>query len=180
MMLKFRIIYIAWFLITLIGCNKRPYAPALTDDITYENSAGMRFVVPERWSVTAKSNIPDPLPDHPTRLAAYRNPQNVKAGLDVYVANLPSEMSLDDYLKANPIGPRNWKILAPAEELQVNGTPATRTLYAIRPGQKQTDSREIVAFRHNDVCFFFLLEHTSDDTKSREQARRAIETTRWN
>ena len=168
------------FLLTLLGCENKVSAPALTDDLVYENSAGMRFVVPERWSVTAKSNIPDAIPSHPTRLVAYHSPTSLDATLDVYVANIPAQTSLNDYLTANPISPRRWTPEGSPESLTINGKSATRTSYSAKSSKNKPLRREIVLFDRDGLCYFFLLEYGSDDTKTREQARRAIESTVWN
>ena len=36
----------ALILLAILGCEPKISAPALTDDLVYTNSAGMRFVVP--------------------------------------------------------------------------------------------------------------------------------------
>ena len=159
------------------GCETRPRAPALTAEAVYENdSAGVRFVVPEGWTTVGKTALPPGTFDRPIRLVGYTSAAG-KAGLDLYAVDVPAGQDLPGYLDQHAIGADKWVAKGPGKPETVNGTPATR--YTHTAGKKGERTRELTAFARGNRTYVFVLTYATSDGGARDLGRRAVESTTW-
>jgi hypothetical protein len=162
------------------GCHHGPRAPALDDSPVYQNDqAGFRFLVPEGWSQSARSELPPGKLDKERLLVQYRRTASSKeATFEVSAADLGPSADLADYLAAPALGVKDWKLKPPPEDLEVSGVRGTRYNFAGRMG-KEDVTREVVAFRRGERLYFFTTVFASKDTTAQEQARRAVSRLLW-
>src|SRR5689334_14831576 len=90
----------------LAGCNSRPRAPALRDDPVYQNDReGFRFLAPEGWTQSARTEVPPGKVKTETPLVDYRRTKGEgRAALRVSLADLPESTDLESYLSGPSYG----------------------------------------------------------------------------
>jgi hypothetical protein len=111
-------------------------------------------------------------------LVAYRRGAAGKvATLDVSLADAPESEELAVLVKGHGAA-TGWKLAGPIESLEIGGRPAARGAYQTR-GPAPGEIKEIVVVRNGGRVYYFTGIFASDDEKSREQARKAVETLSW-
>src|SRR5258707_347216 len=86
------------------GCSDRPKAPPLTNDAVYQNEKiGLRFLTPEGWLVSLRSELPPGPLTRPGGLVAYQTPRGERPG---EMQLLAAELGADGDFAAFVIGPR--------------------------------------------------------------------------
>jgi hypothetical protein len=162
------------------GCTRRPKAPPLTNDAVYQNDAiGLRFLVPEGWSIASRTDLPSGSLPRPLILVSYIQGQaDHPAELELLAADVPEGADVGGFLADNPIGPRKWRLLGSSRAVTVNGVPATGYTMASGTGRGE-GRREATAFRRGDRVFVFLITFGATDSAARDAARRAVESATW-
>jgi hypothetical protein len=164
----------------LPGCTGRPHAPALTNEPVYHNAReGFRFLVPQHWRPSARSELPSGKVDKERQLVRYELfTTEQPAGLEVSRVDLPSSTDLATYLAGASFGAISWKQSSSAEDLQINGTPAVRMVLTNSLGGEER-TKDVVIFRRGERVYFFTALYVASDTKAREEIRRAVASTIW-
>jgi hypothetical protein len=169
----------AMLLITLIGCEQQPSAPALTNETIFrQDDLGLRFAAPDGWLIRAKSAIPPGKLETPIRVVEYaRTTETSRAEFDVYVTE-PHEGDLIEYLAKHPIGPEKWIERGATKSTTVGDAPA-KSYHLIGTGQRANMHREIYAVTRQSKTILFLITHAEKDTKALREAMKALETVTW-
>jgi hypothetical protein len=162
------------------GCARKPQAPALLNETVYQNSqAGFRFLVPEGWTQSARSDSAPPKADKEYLLVRYELLTAEKpATLEVTLADVPETTGLAAFLSGPSHGRASWRQTGPAEELGIGDEPAIRlTFTGSVAGESVT--REVTAFRRGERVTFFTGMYPAGDTKARDEIRRAVGSVLW-
>jgi hypothetical protein len=164
------------------GCDRKPRAPVLRDSPVYQNNReGFRFRVPERWTQTASSMLPEDELEGEVVLVQYRMPTAVRgASMEILCFEEAEPSNLRDYHAGPSHGVRQWMSRKLAEEplTEINGIPAERFAYQARVG-KQIMFKDVVCFRRQERVYSFIGLSWEPDTKAREQFYRAVDSTIW-
>lgn len=158
----------------------RPKAPPLTNSAVYQNDAlGLRFLVPEGWSIVSRTDPPRGPLTKVIVLAAYAQSETGHpAELEVLAADRPADADVPQLIAENSIGPANWKPIGPPQAVTVNGAAATRYTLAVRAGGRET-RREVTVFRRGDRVYAFFVTFGATDSSARDAARRSVESVTW-
>lgn len=162
-------------LAVLAGCGEKPKAPPLSNEAVYQNDKiGLRFLTPEGWSVTTRSDLPAAL-TRPVTVVAYvvKHGKQV-ADLEVTAADLPADADLGAFLAEYRVGAQKWVARKGPDDVTVNGAAAKRFLFAAGKGKDET-LREVTAFRRGGRVFFFLATFPATDPDRRDQARKSVD-----
>lgn len=179
-MIGSRFTVLAIVLLTFAGCSSKPQAPALRDEPVYHSDKeGLRFLVPEGWSLHAKSDAQPVKLERERLLVQYQRFTAEKgATFEVTLADLPESTDLGTYLTGPSYGVKKWVVSGKATQLEVGGIPATRFIYRGKvSGVDMT--KETVVFRRGGRVYFFHGLFGPTDAKARDQVRRAVESTIW-
>jgi hypothetical protein len=157
------------------GCSERPTAPALTNEAVYQNDKiGLRFLAPEGWTITARTDLPSSLP-RPVTVVAYAVTHDRKtAELEVTAADLPEGSDLGAFLAGYQVGAQKWTPKKGPDDVTVNGAAGKRFLMSAGKGKDET-LRETTAFRRGGRVYFFLVSFPASDPDRRDQARKSID-----
>jgi hypothetical protein len=167
-------------LLLACSCQPRPRAPALLDEPVYQNEReGFRFLVPEGWSMSARSDLPPGPADKERLLVQYRrSTADRPATFEVSMADLPEGTDLAAYLGGPAFGAERWKPSAAPQPLQVGGADATRFRFTARVDGADL-AREVTAVRRGGRIYFFTVLAPPADTTAPEQVRRAVGRIVW-
>src|SRR5213594_4361713 len=88
------------FVMLAAGCSDRPKAPPLVNESVYQNErVGVRFLAPEGWSITSRSEVPPGPLARPVLLVSYVQSKAEKAAeFELLTAELPEFDDLGRYL----------------------------------------------------------------------------------
>jgi hypothetical protein len=162
------------------GCRPRPRAPALEQDVVYQNKQeGFRFLAPEGWQMRARTEVPPGLIDAERLLVEYKRMTTEKpATLDVSMADVPSSTDLSECLESGSVGKETWKRVGECEKFELSGLPAARAAFEGKIGSERI-LREVVAVRRGERVYFFSGVFPADDTRARAQVRKAVQSATW-
>lgn len=162
-------------LAVLVGCKERPKAPPLTNEAVYQNDKiGLRFLAPEGWNLTTRSDLPSAL-TRPVTVAAYAVTHGkLAADFEVTAADLPDATDLTAFLAEYRVGAQKWATRKGPDDVTVNGAAGRRWLMAVGKGKDET-LRETTAFRRGGRVYFFLATFPASDPDRRDQARKSVE-----
>jgi hypothetical protein len=164
------------------GCPTRPKAPPLTNSAVYQNDRiGLRFLVPEGWSIASRMDPPAGTLPKPLILVSYAYGQaDHPGGLELLAAELPDDADVGRFLADNPIGPQKWRPAGRPEPLTINDEPATRYTMSAPSGTGRGESRrEATAFRRGGRVYVFLATFGATDASARDTVRRSVESVTW-
>lgn len=163
------------------GCSPdKPKAPPLTNEAVYQNDKiGLRFLTPEGWQITARTDLPPGQLPRPVTLVAYVLNFGGKASdLEVTAADLPADTDLAKFFSTYQVGADRWAV-KPAEAVSVNGVAAERFVMTPASG-KGPARREATAFRRDGGrVYFFIVSYPATDPDRRDQARKCVESVAW-
>lgn len=159
-----------------VGCSDRPKAPALSNDPIYYNPAeSFRFVAPQGWGQTAKSDLPPGAVDKERLLVRYEGRTgDAPATFEVSCLDALESADLTEILAAPSHSIKNWKPNGTPEAISAQNVAAIR--HAYRSGESM---KEVVVFRRGGRAYFFTSLYAVKDVKSREQLRRVVESVIW-
>lgn len=160
-----------------MGCEPTPKAPSLDNVAVYqERVVGIRFLAPEGWILYARTMPPRGRVEKPIRLVGFqRGTADGRAELELYICDYSASQSLNEYLKAHPIGPERWKELTPPQPVTLGGVSGLKhTWVTEKQAARQRDLCELR--REGDRVFLFVCTAMTMDRSTRDQARRAVET----
>jgi hypothetical protein len=168
--------------VTLVaaGCARRPRAPALLNEPVYQNSQeGFRFLVPEGWTESARSDTAPARTEKEWLLVRYELFTAEKpASLEVTLADVPETTGLGAFLSGPSHGGSLWRAAGGAAELRINDEPAQRLTFTGKVGGEAM-TREVTAFRRGERVYFFTGMYPTVDTKARDETRRAVGSVLW-
>jgi hypothetical protein len=157
------------------GCTERPKAPPLTNEAVYQNDKiGLRFLAPEGWSITARTDLPGTLP-RPVTVVSYAVTHAGKsADLEVTAADLPDGTDLGAFLAGYQVGAQKWALKKGPDDVTVNTATAKRFLMSAGKGKDEVQ-REATAFRRGGRVYFFLVSFPASEPDRRDQGRKSVE-----
>lgn len=162
------------------GCDSAPEAPVLRDAPVYRSaSEGFRFRVPEGWSQTANSVLPEGDLPRDIFLARYTvQSQDGGASLQVLARNDVAPSDLGEYAQQPAFGIADWTILEPLNELTIGGVEAERLVHS---GQLQgkTMLKHMTCFHRRGRLYAFVGLHWKSDPTARQQIERAVDSVMW-
>ena len=107
-------------LLLVAGCEARPRAPVLRDEMVYHDAAlGLRFVVPEGWRTRSRAELPPGKLAVERPLVEYSRPAPALAGMRVSAADLAPGESIAAYLERNNLRKRDFRAPQPLPPLTV-------------------------------------------------------------
>jgi hypothetical protein len=162
------------------GCTERPKAPPLKNEAVFQNDKiGLRFLAPQGWSVSSRTDLPPgPLPKPVILVAYHLSKGDSPAELEVLAADLAEETDLGKFLIENRIGAAVWVSKSPAEPVTINGEAATRYVLSRQAGKSEL-RREATAFRRGGRVYFFIVTFPANDPAVRDAARQCVLSAAW-
>jgi hypothetical protein len=162
------------------GCGPRPRAPALQDEPVYQNKQeGFHFLPPEGWIIHARAEVPPGKLSEERLLVEYKRVTSAKpASLEVSMADIPAGTDVAACLEGRASPDDSWQPQGSAENIEVGGQPAARRAFLGQFGQDRV-MREIMAVRRGGRVYFFTGLFPADDSKAREQVRKAVASVAW-
>jgi hypothetical protein len=166
--------------VLVAGCGPRPRAPALQDEPVYQNmQEGFHFLPPEGWIMHARAEVPPGKLSEEHLLVEYKRVTSAKpASLEVSMADIPIDTDLAACLEGRASPEEPWRPQGPPEKLEVGGQPAARRSLIGQFVQDRT-TREMVAVRRGERVYFFDGIFPADDSRAREQVRKAVASLAW-
>jgi hypothetical protein len=167
------------------GCRERPKAPPLVNEAVYQNDKiGLRFLPPDRWSVTSRADLPAGALSKPVILVAYQvGKGESSAELEVMAADVPEGTDLGQFLVAERIGAAAWALKPQVERVTVNGSEATRHVLTRKAAKGEASKGEVVreatAFRRGGRVYFFVTTFAATDASNRDAARQCVQSVTW-
>src|SRR5262249_53294286 len=142
----------------VIGRPGGPKAPPLGDEPVYQNGKiGLRFLAPQGWPVTSRSEIPPGPLTRTIVLVNYAQGGGTKpAEFDLIAADVPEGDDLTRFMAEYRIGSERWVARGGEAPVTVNGATATRFAMA-RGAGKDEYRREVTAFRRGPRVYFFVV-----------------------
>lgn len=168
-------------LVTLAGCREEtPRAPALRNGPIYQNeSAGLRFLVPERWQQTANSTLPDSPIEKEMLLTRYRIPTSAQgATLEILCMETNANGDPVKYHQRPSYSIDNWKIVEGPEAIATNGASGQRFRLEGQMNERGL-GKEVYVFSRGDRQFHFVGLYAPDDPNARQQIQRVVESLVW-
>src|SRR5262249_48765297 len=110
-------------------------------------------------------------------LVEYKSFLNDKsATFDVSMADVPEERSLTACIEGR--AEEGWRSTGAVEQLQVGSQPAARGSFTMTVGI-ETTCKEVVAVRRGRRVYFFTSVFAPDDTRARDEVRKAVASVSW-
>ena len=166
--------------VLVAGCSERPKAPPLTNEAVYQNDKiGLRFLVPEGWAITARTDLPSGTLPRPVTVVSYALTHGGKSSdLEVTAADLPDGTDLGTFLAGYQVGAQKWTLKKGPDDVTVSGEAARRFLMSAGKGRDEVQ-REATAFRRGGRVYVFFASFPATDPDRRDQARKAVESVTW-
>jgi predicted Zn-dependent protease len=161
------------------GCSPKPRAPVLRDEPYYQNDKeGFRFLAPEGWKMSARSELPPGKLPKETTLVNYRRPSGKGAAFVVTAEDLPASADLAEHLARGSYGVTHWVRAGSPTGVKAGNAEGTRYSYTGRSGREEL-AKEVVAVRRGERVYFFITVYPPTDAESRDQVRRVVENIDW-
>lgn len=158
--------------------GSRPRAPALVNEPVYQNQQeGFRFFLPDGWTIQARSEFPSGKPLPKERMLVQYKRAKSGGSLIVSMVDLPESEAVADYLEKRLFPKDAWRP-AGVERLTLANLPAERFLYK-GYGKMADQARETVVIRRGQRAYFFTTLYSANDTKIRDETRKALTTLTW-
>jgi hypothetical protein len=156
-----------------------PRAPVLKDEPVYQNGReGFRFLVPEGWTVVSRGEAPSGKAGQEWTLVEHQlygvESQTI---LRVTCVDLPQDADVQDYLTKHWPGATLTPV-SPPEPIRVDGVEGTDTLFSLGP-KNGPIVHEVYAFRRGGRVYLFTGIFAEEDSRARQQVRRAVESIQW-
>ena len=163
----------------LAGCQPTPRAPDLEDSPFFaSDQEGVRFLVPEGWTLFKKSAQPPGKVRFLTLIVAYHQLRADKPGeFELYRVDLPASADVTAHLQEHLPNAAKWE-LRPNETLQLGGIPATRLNFYRKERQHEL-ARSVTYCRRGERVYVFVAARKFSDHDSRDQIDRALESVTW-
>lgn len=162
------------------ACETQPAAPVLRDAPVYRSDTeGFRFRVPDGWSQTANSALPDGDIPRDIFLARYLV-QSAEGGASLQVLgrnDIPAS-ELPQHFQQPAFGVSEWKIVEPLQSLTIAGQPADRLILS-GPLERKTMMKHVTCFHRNGRLYSFVGLYWKTDLTVRQQIERAVESVLW-
>ena len=166
-------------ILLLPACGTKPRAPVLGDDPVYQNDKeGFRFLVPQGWKITSRSEVPPGKLTKDTTLVNYRRQTGKGASFLVTANDLPTSTDLADLLAGPSFGVPKWTLTGPPVNLKAGGMDGVRYSFTARSG-KEERGKEVFCVRRDDRLYFFLTLYSASDTEARDEVRRLVDSVVW-
>ena len=163
----------------LPGCDSGPRAPVLRDDPVYQNDKeGFRFMAPQGWVLSARSEVPPGKVEKETTLVDYRRKGVKGASFLVTLIDLPSSTDLAEFLAGPSYGVKKWAADPKSTTVTAGGKDGVRHSFTGASGKEQR-AKEVVYFRRGDRVYFFITVHGPQDVEARDQGRRVVDSLIW-
>ena len=162
------------------GCDSTPEAPELVDSPVYQNDQeGFRFRVPEGWTQTASSNLPPGDFEGENFLVRYlvQSPEG-GATLQVLCFVDSGQADMEQHHAKGAFGVAKWKLVAPANPVDLTGQAAQRIRYEGRLGGK-TMNKEVLCVSRGNRMYSFVGMFVEGDDKAQHAIRRATDSLIW-
>jgi len=166
--------------VLLPGCGADPEAPELRDSPVYENpQEGFRFMVPDGWTQTASSILPEGDLKGEAFLVRYRVKSPV-AGSTLQIECLQEDgrMSLQEHHSAASYRVDRWEPATEPEAVTIGGRQAQRMLFEAMMDNRRL-SKEVTCFRKGNRVYSFVGLFAAEDEKAQQQIRRAVNSLIW-
>lgn len=162
------------------GCGGRPQAPSLRDGPVYHNrSAGLRFLVPQGWTQTVNSTLPDSTLERDFLLVQYRIKSSQHGGMfEVICYERDSEPDAAAYHGGPSHGVSAWTLVDKPAEARVGGKPAKRYRFSAKQGAVEM-IKEVVSCERGSRVMSFIGLFGKPDEGAAEELRRATNSVVW-
>lgn len=164
-----------------IGCkDETPRAPALRDSPVYQNeSAGLRFLVPERWRQAANSNLPEGPLEREVQLARYNvNTSAAAASLEILCMTTDDTFNAVEYHSGPSFGITEWKLIEKPQTVTLGAEEGSQMLLEGEVGGDVYE-KEVTTIRRGNRTFHFIGLYSQEDHNARQQIQRAIQSVAW-
>lgn len=165
------------------GCGGRPQAPSLRDGPVYHNrSAGLRFLVPQDWTQTTNSILPDSTLERDFLLVQYRLKSARSGGMfEVICYERDSQPDAAAYHGGPSHGVIAWTLTDKPEETQVGGISARRYLFTAKAAKagKAEMIKEVLSCERGPRVMAFIGMYGKSDEGAAEEIRRAANSVVW-
>ncbi|MGL4423150.1 MAG: hypothetical protein ACRCZF_20985 [Gemmataceae bacterium] len=161
-----------------LGCDSTPRAPVITNEPVYNlDSARLSFVVPEKWTMVGRAELPPGALPKPIVTVRYLNPNPSKSGeLELVVAEYNEKQNIAAYLQENPLGGDKWEVGNP-QSVTINDSPGLR--YELTLPKKAKLKREVTVFRRGSRIYLFVLTFNASDSAVRDTVRVCLNSIRF-
>jgi hypothetical protein len=178
--MKFHAVLLAAGIVVLSGCGSRPRAPAILDELVYQNDReGLRFLAPQGWTQHTRAELPAGKLEQERLLVAYRQQEpDSPADLEIAAMDFPESKDLTAYLAAASHGVKQWRLAGKPETVQINGVTGVRTILTGQQGSMNI-TKEVVSFRRGERVFLFTGFYAPSDSKARDAVRQAVGSVMW-
>jgi hypothetical protein len=169
-----------WALLLMGGCDSRPRAPVLSDDPVYQNDReGFRFLVPDGWSQSTRSDVPRGKHEIEMPLVAYnRQDRSSFTSFRVSLIDLSTSADLAAHVSAPSYGVDKWTSTGRPEEVTIGSVSGVRYSLRGRSGKAEV-IKEVVCVRRGERVYFFTSMFPPVETDVRDQLRKVVESTIW-
>jgi hypothetical protein len=169
----------AWVLL-LSSCHSRPRAPVLRNDPVYQNEReGFRFLVPEGWMQSSRTEIPPGKVERERPLVDYHSTTGPgTASFRVSLIDLPESADVADLLATPSMGVKKWTQTAAAEDVTVGGIPGVRYHFSGDRGNEHL-AREVISVRRGERLYFFQAMYPAKGSQMPDQFRRVVDSVIW-
>jgi hypothetical protein len=168
-------------LLTVVGCDDTPKAPAIVDSpVFHDEREGFRFLVPEDWKLSSRAELPSGRKfDREHLFAQYqRQPPKRPVTLEVIRFDNWDSSTLRDRLPKSSHGCSNWTEVGKQETKDLQGTPAHRFVFQ-GSLNKLKMTKEIVACKRGDRGYWFVAIYELGDLSARDQYLRILDSVIW-
>jgi hypothetical protein len=162
------------------GCTNKPRAPVLSDDPVYQNNhEGFRFLAPEGWTQSTRSDFPSGRRDKETSLVAYRRETGqFPADFRVSFIDLPPLADLAAFVAQKSYGVAQWTQVGAPKQVSVGKATGTRYILSGQAG-KEKKIKEVVCLRRGERVYLFTGMYEASDSEARDQLRRVVDSIIW-
>lgn len=163
-----------------LGCGGRPQAPSLRDGPVYHNrSAGFRFLVPQDWTQTTNSVLPDSTLERDFLLVQYRSKSARHGGMfEVICYERDSQPDAAAYHGGPSHGVSAWTLADKPDEAKVGGKSAKRYRFTAKAGEAEM-VKEVLSCERGPRVLAFVSLYGKSDEGAAEEMRRAANSVVW-
>ena len=169
------------FLGLLAGCREDvPQAPALRSSPVYQNeSAGLRFLVPERWKQAANSTLPAGSLERELLLTRYKvNTSASAASLEITCMDLDKSFDPVAYHSGPSFGIAEWQVVEAPHSVSQSGVKGQQMLLQ-GTVDNDTYGKEVTITPRGQRMYHFIGLYSQKDHNARQQIQRAVQSVAW-